>query len=318
MHWRTAMDCVSRTAETWLRLGPGALVPGLKDHVERLEVSHRDVEEAAWAELRMMLVGAGSALYVISEDAFALVKAGAEAMSNESAKLVPPMSRSGVAFFPQPVHSHKNSYVIHALMWEATAAVEEIKRADGIAFSRIDTMSERDFNSKMTTGESWDYYVSYMSMARDLARREVSSDAQVPDVLVPVSSRVFAQRRWADPALVEVSDLLLPSMWAFCRQKLLVPASPFIPRRLAGLYESVVGAKPIVKIIELRTLKRPGCPDGESDIEWTHRWIVRGHWREQWIPSRNAHEPRWIAPYVKGPEDKPLVVADKTVYAVVR
>lgn len=50
--------------------------------------------------------------------------------------------------------------------------------------------------------------------------------------------------------------------------------------------------------------------------EYSHRWIVRGHMRNQPVGSRTAeggqrHERIWIAPYIKGPEDKPLVVKDR-------
>lgn len=50
--------------------------------------------------------------------------------------------------------------------------------------------------------------------------------------------------------------------------------------------------------------------------EYSHRWIVRGHMRNQPIGPRHAeggqkYERVWIAPYVKGPEDKPLVLKDR-------
>jgi hypothetical protein len=50
--------------------------------------------------------------------------------------------------------------------------------------------------------------------------------------------------------------------------------------------------------------------------DYSHRWIVRGHMRNQPIGPRNAkggqkHMRVWIAPYVKGPEDKPLVLKDR-------
>jgi hypothetical protein len=48
-------------------------------------------------------------------------------------------------------------------------------------------------------------------------------------------------------------------------------------------------------------------PSGES-ANYSHRFIVGGHWRDQWYPSLNVHRQVWISPYVKGPEDKPLIV----------
>lgn len=64
-----------------------------------------------------------------------------------------------------------------------------------------------------------------------------------------------------------------------------------------------------VSIIELR---RPMSPprehDGSSaDRKFRHRWWVGGHWRQQACgPNHADRRPKWIAPYVKGPEDAPL------------
>lgn len=49
--------------------------------------------------------------------------------------------------------------------------------------------------------------------------------------------------------------------------------------------------------------------DGTGTVDWSRRWMVRGHWRLQpYGPGRSLRKSRWIDPYVKGPEDKPLDV----------
>jgi hypothetical protein len=88
------------------------------------------------------------------------------------------------------------------------------------------------------------------------------------------------------------------------------------------------GLPGMVTTVTLRNVEYVGEPrDGESHVEWSHRWIVRGHWRRQ--PCGPAHplaEPDgdgghvaiiYINPYVKGPDDKPLVVTNK-VYDLAR
>jgi hypothetical protein len=55
-----------------------------------------------------------------------------------------------------------------------------------------------------------------------------------------------------------------------------------------------------------------------APIEWSCRWIVNGHWRKQFYPSKEAHEYIWILPFVKGPEDKPLKTPDQKVFAIIR
>lgn len=74
------------------------------------------------------------------------------------------------------------------------------------------------------------------------------------------------------------------------------------------------------KNITVVTLRRPkGESTGErNSVEWTHRWLVGGHWRNQWFPSLSQHRQIWISPYIKGPEDKPLEVRKLRVFELVR
>jgi hypothetical protein len=53
-----------------------------------------------------------------------------------------------------------------------------------------------------------------------------------------------------------------------------------------------------------------------ASVDWTHRWLVDGHWRNQWLPSRQTHRLQWISGYVKGPADKPLVVKERVKHWV--
>ena len=77
------------------------------------------------------------------------------------------------------------------------------------------------------------------------------------------------------------------------------------------------GSEPAaVRVITLRRPKASGGP-GESDREYHHQWIVRGHWRQHWYPKRQVHRPVWIAPHIKGPEGAPLIGGEK-VYALKR
>jgi hypothetical protein len=75
---------------------------------------------------------------------------------------------------------------------------------------------------------------------------------------------------------------------------------------------------PEVHVVHLRRAAARGNTDpGAGNVEWSHRWLVRGHWRNQWYPSLEVHKPRWIAEHVKGPEHAPLVVHDK-IFSVER
>jgi hypothetical protein len=72
-----------------------------------------------------------------------------------------------------------------------------------------------------------------------------------------------------------------------------------------------------VMTIALRATEHTNAETGQGMVEWSHRWIVRGHWRQQWYPSQQEHRVLWIPPYIKGPDDQPLIVRP-AVYTVAR
>lgn len=100
-----------------------------------------------------------------------------------------------------------------------------------------------------------------------------------------------------------------------------------------------IGLPPRVSVIRLRRTESGHRPDGESLVEWSHRWLVRGHWRwvkygprsvdhdHEWLPPDaepggyiqrcavadcpNEIRRIWINGHVRGPEGKPLMVSDK-------
>jgi len=66
---------------------------------------------------------------------------------------------------------------------------------------------------------------------------------------------------------------------------------------------------PGLRMLQLATGASVTRSEGTGTVEWSHRWMVRGHWRLQpYGPQRTLRRAQWIDPYVKGPEDKPLDV----------
>lgn len=74
----------------------------------------------------------------------------------------------------------------------------------------------------------------------------------------------------------------------------------------------------MIRVVHLRRAESEESHQTENSKDWTCQWFVRGHWRQQWYPSRGERSPLWIMPYVKGPEDKPLKAPAQTVFAVTR
>lgn len=74
-----------------------------------------------------------------------------------------------------------------------------------------------------------------------------------------------------------------------------------------------------VEIVQLRRAVPAQSDTHDSKtVEWSHQWIVSGHWRQQFYPSTGEHRPVFVLPYVKGPENKPLKPPRAKVFAVVR
>lgn len=108
------------------------------------------------------------------------------------------------------------------------------------------------------------------------------------------------------------------TLLAFMKQRITETRAQVITNRQARKRALELNGQATVNVISLRQKERkPGESDEHHSIEWQCRWLVRGHWRRQYYPKSDEHRPRWIDGYVKGPEDKELVVK-ATAFQVVR
>lgn len=115
------------------------------------------------------------------------------------------------------------------------------------------------------------------------------------------------------------------ALWLLLQQTIARREDAHIPRPFARRAKRM-GLPPRVSVIHLRHESMPGEGLGETDVRWSHRWIVRGKW--QWRACGQDHpyaQPYekgwrcrvWINSYVKGPKHLPLVQSTK-VYSLDR
>jgi len=103
------------------------------------------------------------------------------------------------------------------------------------------------------------------------------------------------------------------SCLSFMEQRITIPVSRPVSRatrRRLQRKQTTFQPSAVVQVVELRRRERPHQEQSDQDDrgppEWHVQWLVAGHWRRHWYPREKAHKPRYIAPYVKGPQDKPL------------
>lgn len=120
-------------------------------------------------------------------------------------------------------------------------------------------------------------------------------------------STMISKDLWKDAELVR----WILAWWMLVKTQMVevvdTPAPRAARRRLVRRYGDV--RIPEVKVVDLRRRAPSEGPRGRvGAVDWSHRWAVRPHWRRQWYPSVREHRLKLIEGYVKGPENKPLVV----------
>lgn len=109
-------------------------------------------------------------------------------------------------------------------------------------------------------------------------------------------------------------DALLRAMFALWAEPHVVTSSAPKVSPLDRVAKRVSEQAKRVRIVDVRE-RVDDAPErdplGRKHRPYDHRFIVSGHWREQPCGhNRSERRRKWIAPYVKGPADRPLVLKD--------
>lgn len=129
-----------------------------------------------------------------------------------------------------------------------------------------------------------------------------------------------------DPALSDLACILIAgvfaSVLALMDQRIATTTTQRADRATRRRLERQGWRRdPLIKVIELRRRVAAQRRDGQVDpVDWSCRWLVGAHWHKFWVGSGDDRrlEPRFVLPYVKGPEGKPLKEPSAKVFAVVR
>ncbi|MEU4558506.1 hypothetical protein AB0F72_08950 [Actinoplanes sp. NPDC023936] len=109
----------------------------------------------------------------------------------------------------------------------------------------------------------------------------------------------------------------LAAAWSLMQQPTIVEHIPVeADRKVRAAYARAGRGEPEATLVELRRQYRlsgqPPLDPDQPGRHYKHRWIVRGHWRQQaYGPERSLRRQTWIASHVKGPEGADLLETAK-------
>lgn len=116
--------------------------------------------------------------------------------------------------------------------------------------------------------------------------------------------------QWAGPMA------LLGATWVLMGQHKVASSTPreVVAGRDAAIRKRHGQGPARVQVIDLRPMRYVPTEEADPDTgrTYTHRWVVRGHWRQQPVgQGRTQRRPTWVHSYLKGPEGAPLLTGDR-------
>lgn len=284
--------------------------------------------------------------YRVTHDMSALVQHAASTLDDTDvfmSDLAP--SEFGVVFFERPLpiqDMHGRTMLAHWLIWGRSVSETSPGRTSPVTttFWFNDKQIEPDEIAVMlradpTGGRVLDRVAGRWGfIGADVFTTGRTVGAATESPAPEIAAKIIAG---GDTATEFTNPLrYLHALWMLLGQTVADVREEYI-RRTAFRRAQRLGMQPRITVVQLR--RSDGVRhDGESMIDWSHRWLVRGHPRWQPYGSRigdhdhvygqveveSGHSVRycqitdcdakiariWIAPFVKGPEGKPLLFRD--------
>ena len=240
------------------------------------------------------LTGSG---YVITKDIIDTLMSGLDTLpdniSIDQTGLPPAPTKTGFAYLEKPIilRAPTEDVKIHSFSW--------VCHSDDIL-----VLVYEDRFSKL-------YGFGRMLVRYDQTLNEIVNDPYDP------------QDTWGDVDDRTAEDIkqyikFIWSLFPFMQQKMIYQDKETVPRSFRKMYHRGQRQAPFVTTITLRRKEYCSKSTSDNSIDYTCRWIVQGHWRHQWYKQSKNHKLIWIDSFVKGPNDKPLLIKNKPVFVVSR
>lgn len=238
---------------------------------------------------------------------------------------------------PLPIHDARGRLMlIHYMLW-GPSAVEIVQSETGISRGHKYGVACCMFNDHMEHPD--DYAQDIFSLAvrqgdEDLGKRllaavgrwgfigvdMIEQGEQIGSALsdIDAMTAAFILADGDTPQPHTNTKRYLHAFWLMLNQTLTRTEDEYA-RKTAVKHAKRVGLPGRVTVVDLRRMEGSRAVN-ETLVEWSRRWIVRGHWAWRKCGPEHPFAQEydkgfrcrvWIGMYEKGPEDKPLVVPEK-------
>lgn len=253
--------------------------------------------------------------YYATPEMTATVFAGSESIDNVSLTLADLPSRTGIAYLHQEDRD-RDLILLWAADGEAVLHITLLS-AEALAYllaheGRLNSPGHRWVNSR--------YLVS--STAEVLLSAEGSDEAPRLDVVQGAQfgssgDPLDPDRKWGEDPQVMYPGRTSDEIFGLFASLMHMLPQNHVERstiQARGRADSTGRRQPraVTYLSYGRGRPKPQDPaDDAAARRYSHRWVVRGHWKRQWYPSQNRHRPIWIDTYIAGPEGTPIEAKPK-------
>jgi len=226
-----------------------------------------------------------------------------------------PLDEFGFVLFEKPLvgldaEDETNTIEVGAILWGRTIVLDDGHRAY-VKHGYGPDEDLRPGDQKAMTISSYGrlYGGAWIPLGRsEWVWGAETADPNLDGLAVSQLASMEEDRRW------------LSTLWLLAAQPLVVSVADRPSPRPAARRSARRALSSDVRLVDVRrrlveAKSEPSEPDAGRKVEWSRRWIVGGEdgfWRQQACgPRWSEHRPVWIAPFEKGPKDKPLVVPER-------
>ncbi len=226
-------------------------------------------------------------------------------------------------FYTRDIHGKRTS--ARAVLWHPQAidyglaakdGPHEVTRHEGTP-SQMTVPVKKDEDGRLHADGLLVTLLHYTSDTDDYTR-----DFYPKGVLMPALVFPWAYGTTHGPeAIADRRDSVLAyqALWRLMGQRLAAKTIERPDRHTRKRLAKMQWPERNITVVRLRRREPPREAGEPREVEWTHRWTVRRHWRMQPYPSLGPGVTRQILieEYVKGPEDKPLMPSKHRVLELV-